>query len=176
MHSCHITNSSFPPLTRELTYAEFPLVKEVWYQYHPQEANLDEDRIFGTFIDGTLAAVARCRLHKDGHEVDGFFTLEKFRGCGLARLMVQALIYACGHEVLFMHSTLQLHQFLQDIWFCADLRGPVTADDKGPDPLLLRRNGGVQTVCPMRGEATPRSRRKITFPGTGMSIPAIYND
>ena len=71
---------------------EFPLVKEVWYHYHQQEANPDEDRIFGTFIDGTLAAVARCRLHPDGHEVDGVFTLEEYRGRGLARIVVQALI------------------------------------------------------------------------------------
>ena len=83
-------NFPLPPLTRELTVPEFPLEKEVWYHYHQQEANLAEDRIFGTFVDGTLAAVARCRLHPDGHEVDGVFTLEEFRGRGLARFVVQA--------------------------------------------------------------------------------------
>jgi hypothetical protein len=47
--------------TREPAHAEFPLVKEVWYHYHQQEANPAEDRIFGIFIDGTPTAVARCR-------------------------------------------------------------------------------------------------------------------
>ena len=117
MHSCHITNSSFPSLTRELTVSEFPLVKEVWYHYRQQEADPAEDLIFGTFVDGTLAAVARCRLHPDGHEVDGVFTLEEFRGRGLARFVVQALINACGHEVLYMHSTLQLISFYKAFCF-----------------------------------------------------------
>jgi hypothetical protein len=62
-------------------------VKAVWYHYHQQEPNLAEDRIFGTFIDGILAAVARCRLHKD------------------------------GHEVLYMHSTLQFIGFYKTFSF-----------------------------------------------------------
>jgi len=97
-----------PPLTRELIVPEFPLEQEVWYHYPLQEANPAEDRIFGTFVDGTnRRRCANARLHKDEHEVDGVFTLEEFRGHGLARFVVQALIDACGHEVLYMHSTLQ---------------------------------------------------------------------
>ena len=83
MLSAALTNLPFP---------KFPLVKEVWYHYHQQEANPAEDRIFGTFVEGTLAAVARCRLHPDGHEAGGVFsTPEEFRGRGpLTRLVVQA--------------------------------------------------------------------------------------
>jgi GNAT superfamily N-acetyltransferase len=143
-----------PPLTRELTVPEFPLVKEVWYHYHQQEPNPDEDRIFGTFIDGTLAAVARCRLHPDGHEVDGVFTLEEFRGRGLARIVVQALIDACGHEVLYMHSTLQLISFYKTYGFV-----PIPEDQL---PRMIRERflfcfGEMAgcNVCPMRREATP---------------------
>ncbi|MEI7434958.1 MAG: GNAT family N-acetyltransferase [Methanomicrobiales archaeon] len=106
-----------PPLTRDLIPAEFPLVKEVWYHYHQQEANPAEDRIFGTFVDGTLAVVVRCRQHPDGHEVDGVFTLEEFRGHDLARLVMQALIDACGYEELYMHSTLQLISFYKTFGF-----------------------------------------------------------
>jgi GNAT superfamily N-acetyltransferase len=103
----------FPtPLTRELTVPEFHLVKAVWYHYHQQEADPAEDRVFGTFVDGTLAAAALVPgFHKDGNEVDGIFTLEEFRGRGLARLVVPALIDARGHEVLYLHSTLELISF-----------------------------------------------------------------
>ena len=134
------------PPTRELTHAEFPLVKEVWYHYHQQEADPAEDRIFGTFIDGKLAAVARCRLHKDGHEVDGVFTLEEFRGHGLARLAVQALIDACGHEVLYMHSTLQLIGFYKTFGFVPIPEDQTAPDDQGPVHILLRGNGRVQRL------------------------------
>ena len=40
---------------------EFPLVKEVWYHYPQQEVNPAEGRIFGTFVNATLVAVARHR-------------------------------------------------------------------------------------------------------------------
>ena len=139
--------------TRELTVPEFPLEKEVWYHYHQQEANPEEDRIFGTFIDGTLAAVAPgAGLHPDGHEVDGVFTLEEFRGRGLARLVVQALIDACGHEVLYMHSTLQLISFYKTFGFV-----PIPEDQL---PRMIRERflfcfGEMAgcNVCPMRREA-----------------------
>ena len=68
-------------------------------------------------MTGPLAAVARCRLHPDGHEGDGVFTLDEYRGRGLARLVVHALVDACGHEVLYMHSTLQLISFYKTFGF-----------------------------------------------------------
>ena len=134
------------PPYRELTHAEFPLVKEVWNHYHQQEANPAEDRIFGTFVDGSLAAVARCRLHKDGHEVDGVFTLEEFRGRGLARLVVQALIDACGHEVLYMHSTLQLISFYKTFGFVPIPEDQTAPDDQGFGSCSASGNGRVQRL------------------------------
>ena len=119
--------------------------------YHQQEANPAEDRIFGTFIDGRLAAVARCRLHKDGHEVDGVFTLEEFRGRGLARLVVQALIDACGHEVLYMHSTLPLISFYKTFGFVPIPEDHTAPDDQGTVPVLLRGNGRVQRLPDAEG-------------------------
>jgi len=111
-----------PPLTRELIVPEFPLEKEVWYHYPQQEANPAEDRIFGTFVDGTLAAVARCRLHPD------------------------------GHEVLYMHSTLQLISFYKTFGFV-----PIPEDQL---PRMIRERflfcfGEMAgcNVCPMRREA-----------------------
>ena len=143
-----------PPLTRDLIPAEFPLVKEVWYHYHQQEANPAEDRIFGTFVDGTLAVVVRCRQHPDGHEVDGVFTLEEFRGHDLARLVMQALIDACGYEELYMHSTLQLISFYKTFGFV-----PIPEDQL---PKMIRERflfcfGEMAgcNVCPMRRVATP---------------------
>ena len=59
---------------------------------------------------------------------------------------MQALIDACGHEVLYMHSTQAADQLLQDIRFCTDPRGPAAEDDQGAVPLLLRRDGGVQRM------------------------------
>ena len=141
MKSTHST-----PLTRELTHVEFPLVKEVWYHYHQQEPNPAEDRSFGTFIDGRLAAVTRCRLHKDGHEVDGVFTLEEFRGRGLARLVVQALIDACGHEVLYMHSTLPLISFYKTLGFIPIPEGQLPRMIRDSVPVLLRGDGRVQRL------------------------------
>ena len=38
-------------------------------------------------------------------------------GEGLARLVVQALIDACGNKILYMHSTLQLISFYKTFGF-----------------------------------------------------------
>ncbi len=132
-----------------------PLIKVgdswVWYNYHQQEANPEKDRIFGTFVDGTNrpAGCAGVRRHPDGHEVDGVFTLEEFRGRGLARLVVQALIDACGHEELYMHSTLQLISFYKTFGFV-----PIPEDQL---PRMIRERflfcfGEMAgcNVCPMR--------------------------
>jgi N-acetylglutamate synthase-like GNAT family acetyltransferase len=101
-------------------------VKAVWYHYHQQEADPAEDRVFGTFVDGTLAAIAR--------------------------LVVQALVDACGHEVLYMHSTLQLIGFYKPFGFV-----PIPEDQL---PTMIRERflfcfGEMAgcNVCPMRREA-----------------------
>ncbi|QSZ66214.1 GNAT family N-acetyltransferase [Methanofollis aquaemaris] len=96
---------------RELAPEEFPLAEEVWTGYHGQTADPATDRIFGLFVEGTLAAVARCRRHPDGLEVDGVFTPMEMRGRGYARKVTEALVRACGGEDLYMHSTLDLVGF-----------------------------------------------------------------
>jgi GNAT superfamily N-acetyltransferase len=94
-------------------------------------------------------------FHKDGNKVDGVFTLEEFRGRGLARLVVQALVDACGHVVLYMHSTLQLISFYKTFGFV-----PIPEDQL---PRMIRERfifcfGEMAgcNVCPMRREAADR--------------------
>jgi nucleotide-binding universal stress UspA family protein/GNAT superfamily N-acetyltransferase len=102
---------------RELTRAEFALAEEVWLTYHQQKVNPETDRIFGVFVEGGLAAVARCRRHPDGLEVDGVYVPEDYRDRGYARKAVQALVDACGSEPLYMHSTLPLAGFYSSFGF-----------------------------------------------------------
>ncbi len=104
-------------VVRELAKDEFPLAEEVWVHYHQQKADPSSDRIFGVFVEGVLAAVARCRRHPDGLEVDGVFTLDDFRGRGYARTVMEPLVSACGKEVMYMHSTLGLVQFYRQFGF-----------------------------------------------------------
>ncbi len=70
---------------RELGAEDFHLAEQVWTGYHQQRGDPRTDRIFGVFVEGTLAAVARCRKHPDGFEVDGVFVPEDYRGRGYAR-------------------------------------------------------------------------------------------
>lgn len=107
----------FEIAVRELDAAEFPLVNEVWTHYRRQTADPATDRIFGLFVEGTLASVARCRRHPDGFEVDGVFTPPEFRGRGYAKKVVAALVSACGGEALYMHSTLDLVGFYGSFGF-----------------------------------------------------------
>ena len=141
--------SSSPAITRELTPAEFPLAAVVWYHYHQQTADPEKDRVFGAFLDGKLVAVARCRRHKDGLEVDGVYTLDESRGKGFARLVVKTLVDACGHEILFLHSTLDLIGFYR-------LFGFVPIPERDLPPTIKERLafclGNMQgcNACPMR--------------------------
>ena len=141
--------SPSPATIRELTPAEFPLAADVWYHYHQQTADPAIDRVFGAFIDGKLVTVARCRRHKDGLEVDGVYTLDQYRGKGLARLVVKALVNACGHETLFLHSTLDLVGFYR-------LFGFVPISERDLPPTIKERLafclGNMQgcNACPMK--------------------------
>ncbi|MDD4483261.1 MAG: GNAT family N-acetyltransferase [Methanoregula sp.] len=96
---------------RELAPAEFSLAEQVWSGYRQQKADPATDRIFAVFVEGLPAAVARCRRHQDGLEVDGVFVQEEYRNRGYARKAVQVLVSACGKETLYMHSTLDLIGF-----------------------------------------------------------------
>jgi nucleotide-binding universal stress UspA family protein/N-acetylglutamate synthase-like GNAT family acetyltransferase len=108
---------SLTVIVRELKKHEFGLAEEVWTQYHQQKADPDTDRIFGAFVEGDLAAVARCKRHPDGLEVDGVFVPEDYRDRGYARKAVQELVDRCGSEPLYMHSTLDLVKFYGSFGF-----------------------------------------------------------
>lgn len=135
--------------SRELDPAEFPLAKKVWLGYHQQEADPAIDRVFGVFVEGDLAAVARCRRHPDGLEVDGVFVPDEYRNRGYAKKAVAALVGACGGETLYMHSTLELVRFYGSFGFVAipERELPKTIRDR-----FNFAEGELKgaNVCPMR--------------------------
>ncbi len=96
---------------RELGSAEFPLADEVWRDYHETRGDPAVDRVFALFAGGTIGALARCRRHPDGHEVDAVFTPPPFRGRGYARHVLSGLVEACHNEDLFMYSVADLEPF-----------------------------------------------------------------
>jgi N-acetylglutamate synthase-like GNAT family acetyltransferase len=103
---------------RELRREEFPLAEKVWEHYRGQKANPEHERIFGAFVDGTLAATARCTHHPDGVEMDCVFTLDEFRGRGYAREVVARLLGECGSDhTIYIHSTLVLVSFYRSLGF-----------------------------------------------------------
>jgi nucleotide-binding universal stress UspA family protein len=104
-------------MTRELTPAEFPQADRLWEYYHGQKGDPATDRIFGVWVEGILAAVARYRLHPEGGEVDAVFTPEEFRNRGYARKAMRVLVDACGDRTLFMHSVAGLEPFYRTFGF-----------------------------------------------------------
>jgi GNAT superfamily N-acetyltransferase len=96
---------------RELAPEEFPLVDRLWEQYRGQETDRAMDRVMGAFADGALIGTARVRRHPDGLEVDGVFVSEAYRGEGLARRLVQAVLDEFGSAPLWLHSTIPLIGF-----------------------------------------------------------------
>jgi len=108
---------SLTVVVRELGKDEFWLADRVWMSYHQQKGVPESDRIFGVFVEGMVAAVARCRWHPDGLEVDGVYVPDDFRDRGYARKAVQAFVDACGREPLYMHSTLALVRFYSSFGF-----------------------------------------------------------
>jgi nucleotide-binding universal stress UspA family protein/GNAT superfamily N-acetyltransferase len=139
---------------RELHREEFHLAEEVWQDYHQQKGDTTTDRIFGIFVESTLVAVARCRRHPDGLEVDGVYVLNEFRNRGYARQVVEHLVAGCGHEPLYMHSTLELVGFYGTFGF-----QPI--DEKELPPTIRERfsfaMGEMEgaNVQPMRRPASP---------------------
>jgi GNAT superfamily N-acetyltransferase len=102
---------------RELAPAEFPQADRLWEHYHGQNGDPATDRIFGVWVEGALAAVARCRLHPEGGEVDAVFTPDEFRNRGYARKAMRVLVDACGGRTLFMHSVTGLEPFYRTFGF-----------------------------------------------------------
>jgi len=68
-------------------------------------------------VDSTLVSIARCRRHPDGYEVDAVFTPTVYRGHGYAKKVMSALVEACHHDVLYMHSVLNLIDFYRGYGF-----------------------------------------------------------
>jgi N-acetylglutamate synthase-like GNAT family acetyltransferase len=102
---------------RELKRDEFPLAEKLWEQYRGQKADPVHERIFGVFVDGSLAATARYTKHPDGVEMDCVFVPEQYRGKGYARYAVQALIRECGTGQIYIHSTIVLISFYKTFGF-----------------------------------------------------------
>jgi nucleotide-binding universal stress UspA family protein/GNAT superfamily N-acetyltransferase len=103
--------------TRELLPEEFDIAESVWQYYHQLKADRDHDRIFCVFVEGIPVAVARCKRHPDGLEVDGIFTLDEFRNHGYARMAMRILVDTFKNQTLYMHSTLELVDFYRSFGF-----------------------------------------------------------
>jgi GNAT superfamily N-acetyltransferase len=117
-------------IVRELMRDEFPLAERLWVDYHNTIGDPDRDRIFAVFKDGEPVSIARCRQHPD--EVDGVFTPEERRGHGYAGKVMEALIEACQHDTLYMHSVLNLSGFYAKFGF-------VRIDEKDLPPTIRAR-------------------------------------
>jgi N-acetylglutamate synthase-like GNAT family acetyltransferase len=119
-------------VARELLPEEFTLAEKVWEQYRGQKADRVKERIFGVFVNGSLAATARCTRHPDGLEMDNVFTLDEFRGHGYARRAVALLLNRCGSETIYIHSTLALVSFYKTLGFSPipEERLPETIGDR----------------------------------------------
>ena len=103
---------------RELDPAEFFLATEVWRDYHGTWGDPAIDRVFALFANRTPCALAMCRRHPDGYEVDAVFTPAPFRGRGYARRVVAELVEACHHDDLFMYAIAGLEPFYAGFGFC----------------------------------------------------------
>jgi PAS domain S-box-containing protein len=142
------------PEARELLSAEFPLANEIWLDYHQTKGDPVTDRIFAAFSGGRVVSVARCRRHPDGLEVDAVFTPVEHRGRGYANLTVGALVEACGHDTLYMHSVLNLTGFYQKFGFreIPEAELPPTIRER-----FAFAGGELEgaNVCPMKRDPPP---------------------
>ncbi|MDV2482060.1 GNAT family N-acetyltransferase [Methanoculleus sp. Wushi-C6] len=142
---------------RELRSDEFAFAEEIWTDYHQLKADRKTDRIFGVFADGTLVSVARCRRHPDGYEVDGVFTPARFRGKGYARRAMDALVEACQHDTLYMHSVLNLVEFYGMYGFVSIPESDLPPTIRARFAFALGEMEGAN-VQPMRRVAGPFRR------------------
>ncbi len=143
---------------RELRREEFALAEELWIDYHQLKADPGTDRIFGVFADDTLVSIARCRRHPDGYEVDGVFTPVRFRGRGYARRAMDALVEACQHDTLYMHSVRNLVDFYGKYGFVSIPESGLPPSIKERFAFALGEMEGAN-VQPMRRDAGRFQRR-----------------
>lgn len=134
---------------RELRVSESGETEKIWVNEHQQKADPAADRIFALFADGTLAGVARCKLHTDGDELDGVCLPEQFRGQGLARRLVEELITACGGRILYLHSTFELIRFYRSFGFVPIPKNDLPRTIKERFAMCFGEMMGCN-VCPMR--------------------------
>jgi predicted GNAT family N-acyltransferase len=144
---------------RELRRDEFALAEEVWTDYHQLKADPETDRIFGVFADDTLVSVARCRRHPDGYEVDGVFTPVRFRGKGYARKAMDALVEACQHDTLYMHSVRNLVDFYAAYGFVSIPESALPPTIRARFAFALGEMEGAN-VQPMRRARGPFRRER----------------
>jgi len=144
---------------RELRRDEFALAEEVWTDYHQLKADPEMDRIFGVFADDTLVSVARCRRHPDGYEVDGVFTPVRFRGKGYARKAMDALVEACQHDTLYMHSVRNLVDFYAAYGFVSIPESALPPTIRARFAFALGEMEGAN-VQPMRRARGPFRRER----------------
>lgn len=116
-----------PAEIRELGSAEFPDANRVWVDYHETIGDPEKDRIFAAFEGGEIVSLARCRDHPDGSsEVDAVFTPEEYRGRGLSRQVVGALVEACYNEELLMYAVQHLKKFYGEFGFVSVPEGALS--------------------------------------------------
>lgn len=145
-------------MARELRREELTLAEELWTDYHQLKADPTTDRIFGVFADDTLVSVARCRRHPDGYEVDGVFTPIRFRGRGYARRAMDALVEACQHNTMYMHSVRNLVRFYEEYGFLSIPERDLPPNIKERFDFALGEMEGAN-VQPMRRYAGKFRRR-----------------
>lgn len=102
---------------REPSTGEFSRAENFWEHYRGQKADPANERIFGVFVDGNLAATARCTRHAGDIEMDFVYTVDEYRGKGYARDVVTKLIDECGTRNISIRSTLALISFYKTFGF-----------------------------------------------------------
>jgi PAS domain S-box-containing protein len=150
----HSVRHSTGVTVKELLSVEFPVADALWVDYHQTTGDPRTDRIFAAFLDGQAVSLARCRWHPDGHEVDAVFTPVMYRGHGYANAVVGSLVEACGSDILYMHSVLNLDKFYGGFGF-------VPIDEKELPPTIRERYAWAEgelegsNVLPMKRTPAP---------------------
>lgn len=112
---------------RELKSDEFSDANVVWIEYHETKGEPQSDRVFAAFEGDKIVSLARLRRHPDGCEVDAVFTPEPYRGRGLSRQVVGALVEACYNEELTMYAVQHLKKFYSEFGFLPIPEGDLPA-------------------------------------------------
>lgn len=134
---------------RELGSGRFEEANLVWIGYHETKGDPRIDRIFAAFEGDRIVSLARCRHHPDGVEVDAVFTPEPYRGRGLSRRVMEALVEACYNEDMTMYAVQHLKKFYSEYGFVPVPEGELPASVR---ERYLWAEGNLEgaEVIPMR--------------------------